>query len=295
MTSMTHDGPEIADGVDTHGLTHHAAVIDPVGRAAHALASAGAEIVTGDLDDRASLDAAVKGAYGVFSVQQGGLGVQPVGFEDEVRRGRSVTDAALAGGVEHLVYTSVAGAERSAGVRAFESKWEIEERIRAIGIPATILRPASFMENVADPAFGLQTGQLATAFAPDVAEQLIAVEDIGTFVALAFGDPTQYLGKARRDRRRCPHTLPDGRGPHPGNGPSHPLRPHTGRGCPCGERGLCRVLRSGRPGEDRAEEHLRIRLRRRSDASRPRAGPDWECGDRCTSWRGGCAQPGRLP
>lgn len=32
MTSMTHDGPRITGGVDTHGLTHHAAVIDPVGR-----------------------------------------------------------------------------------------------------------------------------------------------------------------------------------------------------------------------------------------------------------------------
>ncbi|WP_243790039.1 IS110 family transposase [Saccharopolyspora gloriosae] len=32
MTSMTHDGPKITGGVDTHGLTHHAAVIDSVGR-----------------------------------------------------------------------------------------------------------------------------------------------------------------------------------------------------------------------------------------------------------------------
>ncbi|WP_331769141.1 IS110 family transposase (plasmid) [Embleya sp. NBC_00888] len=32
MTSMTHDGAEITGGVDTHGLTHHAAVIDPLGR-----------------------------------------------------------------------------------------------------------------------------------------------------------------------------------------------------------------------------------------------------------------------
>lgn len=32
MTSMTHDGPEITGGVDTHGLTHHAAVIDSIGR-----------------------------------------------------------------------------------------------------------------------------------------------------------------------------------------------------------------------------------------------------------------------
>ncbi|MFB7950528.1 IS110 family transposase [Kitasatospora phosalacinea] len=32
MTSMTHDGPQVTGGVDTHGLTHHAAVIDPLGR-----------------------------------------------------------------------------------------------------------------------------------------------------------------------------------------------------------------------------------------------------------------------
>jgi transposase len=32
MTSMTHDGPQITGGVDTHGLAHHAAVIDSVGR-----------------------------------------------------------------------------------------------------------------------------------------------------------------------------------------------------------------------------------------------------------------------
>lgn len=32
MTSMTHDGPEITGGVDTHGLTHQAAVIDSIGR-----------------------------------------------------------------------------------------------------------------------------------------------------------------------------------------------------------------------------------------------------------------------
>ncbi|MFE1321934.1 IS110 family transposase [Kitasatospora phosalacinea] len=32
MTSMTHDAREITGGVDTHGLTHHAAVVDPLGR-----------------------------------------------------------------------------------------------------------------------------------------------------------------------------------------------------------------------------------------------------------------------
>ena len=37
--------------------------------AAQALKQAGAELVTGDFDDRASLDVALEGVYGVFSVQ----------------------------------------------------------------------------------------------------------------------------------------------------------------------------------------------------------------------------------
>ncbi|MFE1318706.1 IS110 family transposase [Kitasatospora phosalacinea] len=32
MTSMTHEAPQVTSGVDTHGLTHHAAVIDRLGR-----------------------------------------------------------------------------------------------------------------------------------------------------------------------------------------------------------------------------------------------------------------------
>jgi len=63
-------------------------------------------------------------------------------------------------------------------------------------MPATILRPVSFMDNYADPAFGIQTGALVTPLAPDVPEQMIALADIGAFVALAFADPARYLGAA---------------------------------------------------------------------------------------------------
>jgi hypothetical protein len=52
------------------------------------------------------------------------------------------------------------------------------------------------MDNYADPAFGIQTGALVTPLAPDVPEQMIALADIGAFVALAFADPARYLGAA---------------------------------------------------------------------------------------------------
>lgn len=181
----------LADGWRVRALTR-----DPASAAARRLAVLGAQVVVGDLDDRESLDAAAEGVHGVFSVQQGALGMPPVPFDDEVRRGRNVADAAAAARARHLVYASVAGVERGGGGRAFASKRAIEEHIAGIGVPATILRPVSFMENYADPAFGVQTGVLATPFAPDVPEQLIALEDVGTFVALAFADPTGYLGRS---------------------------------------------------------------------------------------------------
>ena len=65
---------------------------DPQGAAAQALAFAGAEVVAGNMDDRASLDQAFAGAYGVFSVQN--FWLPDVGAAGEVRQGKIVADAA---------------------------------------------------------------------------------------------------------------------------------------------------------------------------------------------------------
>ena len=180
----------LADGWRVRALTR-----DPASAAARGLVGAGAEVVVGDLDDRGSLDAAAAGVHGVFSVQRGALGVPPLAFEDEVRQGRAVVDAAVAARVHHLVQSSVARVEEGGGGRAFASKRAIEEHIARVGAAATILRPVSFMENYSDPAFGVQTGVLATPFALDIPEQLVAVDDIGAVAALAFADPASYQGQ----------------------------------------------------------------------------------------------------
>jgi len=64
---------------------------DPQGAAAQALAAAGAEIVSGNMDDRAWLDKAFAGAYGVFSVQN--FWLPEVGAAGEVHQGKIVADA----------------------------------------------------------------------------------------------------------------------------------------------------------------------------------------------------------
>ena len=175
------------------GWRVRALVRDPSKEAAQALSARGAELVRGDLDDRSSLDRALAGVYGVFSVQtfQG-----PEGAVGEARQGKTLADAAKAAGVQHFVYSSVGGAERKSGLPHFESKWQIEQHIRALGLPATILRPVFFMENLRSPWMGPRDGVLAVALHPTTSLQMIAAGDIGAFAALAFARPAEFMGKA---------------------------------------------------------------------------------------------------
>jgi uncharacterized protein YbjT (DUF2867 family) len=179
----------LADGWKVRALTR-----DPNKPAAQELKSLGAEILPGDMDDRAELDAAFQGVYGVFSVQN--FWLPNVGFEGEVRQGKAVADAAKAAGVQHLVYSSVGAAHRGLGQKHFESKWIIEQYIHGLDIPYTILRPVAFMENYNWSRAQILNGAfIGMGFRPEKASQLIAVEDIGVFAALAFANRNQYLGR----------------------------------------------------------------------------------------------------
>lgn len=179
----------LADGWKVRALTR-----DENKSAAQELRALGAEIVPGDLDNRAELDAAFRGVYGVFSVQN--FWLPNVGFEGEIRQGKNVADAAKAAGVQHLVYSSVGAAQRGMGQKHFESKWIIEQHIHSLGIPHTILRPVAFFENFNWERTSILNGTFnAIGLRPEKERQLVAVEDIAVFVALAFSNPDEYAGK----------------------------------------------------------------------------------------------------
>lgn len=162
--------------------------------AAKELASLGAELVPGDMDNRTELDAGVKDAYGVFSVQN--FWLSNVGFDGEVKQGKLVADAAKAAGIQHLVYSSVGSAHRGMGQKHFESKWIIEQYIHSLDVPYTILRPVFFMDNHNYSRAHILNGTFTgMGLRPEKGVQSIAVEDIGVFAALAFADPKVYLGK----------------------------------------------------------------------------------------------------
>jgi uncharacterized protein YbjT (DUF2867 family) len=91
----------------------------------------------------------------------------------------------------------VGGADRRSGVPHFESKWHIEEHIRRIALPASIVRPVFFMDNLIKPSLRLVLMTLMRSYLPKTKPlQLIAVDDIGKWVARAFANPDEFVGKA---------------------------------------------------------------------------------------------------
>jgi len=152
----------------------------------------GIDVAQGDLEDPTSLERAARGVYGIYSVQD----FWSVGAKREVQQGKNLAEAAKKAGVEHFVFSSVGGAERNSGIDHWESKWEIEKYIRKLGLPATILRPVTFMETyyVQEVEIGILKGKLVDAVRADKPYQTIATDDIGAFVALAFERPEEFIG-----------------------------------------------------------------------------------------------------
>src|SRR4029078_8402502 len=96
------------------------------------LANAGVMLVRASLEDTAALTKALEGATSLFAMTTQFEG----GAKAETRQGMSAADAAKAAGV-HLVFTSVASANRKTGVPHFDSKYQVEEHIAKIGVRAT--------------------------------------------------------------------------------------------------------------------------------------------------------------
>lgn len=187
-------GGAVARHLLAAGWPVRALVRDPLKDTCASLEAQGAELFQGDLNDRASVDAALEGVYGVFSVQN--FWLPDVGYEGEVRQGLLLADAAAAAGVGHFVYASVAAAERGMGQRHFETKWQIEQHLAALDMPWTIVRPVAFMDNYNWTRPQISNGVFQSwGIRPDKTLQTISVDDIGGFVALVFDNPGEFAGK----------------------------------------------------------------------------------------------------
>ncbi|WP_227272373.1 NmrA/HSCARG family protein [Roseobacter weihaiensis] len=186
-------GGAVAHHLLQNGHAVRALTRSPDKPAAQALAQKGAELVQADLEDRASLDEALKGAAGLYSVQD----FLEAGVEAEVRQGKNLTAAAAASDVEHIVYTGASTMDRNTGVPHLDSKWIIETEIRNSGKPWTVFRPAAFMDNWEWERESIEeSGAIHYPMRPEMPYAQIACDDIGRMVVLAFEQPGFWANKA---------------------------------------------------------------------------------------------------
>lgn len=162
--------------------------------AALQLQELGANLVEGNLEDRVTLEQAMQGVDAVFSMS--------TAFESnaktEIYQGKTVADTVKSAGIPHLVYSSVADGDRNTGVPHFDSKWEVEQYIRSLEIPYSIVAPAGFMENtIADWAIDeLKQGKYSPGTKPPESKMTqIAAEDIASFAVLMLENREEFLGK----------------------------------------------------------------------------------------------------
>lgn len=195
-------GGAVARRLLTRGYRVRALCRAPESPAARSLADAGVRVYPGDLEDRASLTAALEGAYGVFGVQNfwDGFPARKLGAEGELRQGKNLLDAARHAGVQHFVLSTGAGVTIAPELDVNRGKLAIEDHARAIAIPCTFVRPVFFMENFDHPAWGMRDalleGKLDLPFARDTTLQMLAAADLGHIVTMAFDRPDEFIGCA---------------------------------------------------------------------------------------------------
>lgn len=185
-----HQGGTLARALIMRGHKVRGFTRFPTSEGAQRVKQMGAEIVQGDFEDVASLKNAMEGVDAVFAMGTPYEG----GPRTEVEEVRDIFDAASAVGVQHLVYSSVASADKDTGVPFFESKRELERDLEQRGLPFTIVAPVSFMENLwGQPS--LRRGFFTYGVPEDRPLQQVALEDLAHVTAEILEQRDPYVGE----------------------------------------------------------------------------------------------------
>jgi len=137
----------------------------------------GAELIEADLTRPETLPPTLEGVTHVFtSASATKRGSTDTLETVDVEGSAALARAAAAAGVQQLVYLSVHGAHADAGWDVRRQKGRAEDAVRAAGVPATVLRPAKFMQDWIGYLLGVQLQASAAAGQPRV--QLIGDGDV---------------------------------------------------------------------------------------------------------------------
>ena len=180
-------GGAAADALLARGAAVRALVRDPSSARAQALAARGVELVAGDLRDPASIARAMDGVAAAFGVTMPG--------PDEVAQGRAIVQAAVDARLAHLVLASVASAREAPEVPHFAAKAEVEAVLAATDVPATVVAPTFFFENLAGARDEVAAGRFPLALPSGVPLQAVALRDLGAVLAEVLLGGERFVGR----------------------------------------------------------------------------------------------------
>jgi uncharacterized protein YbjT (DUF2867 family) len=192
-------------------FTVRAVTRKPNSQQARALAAAGAEVVTADLDDSESIERAMRGAAGAFCVTNFWDHCSP---EKELRQATTLAESARRAGVEHVIWSTLEDTRafippdgklmpvffQSYNVPHLDAKGEANREFTRRGVPVTLLYTSVYWDNLIHFHMGPTAepdGTLTIAFPLGEAKLPgIAVEDIGGCALALFRRGTEVIGRS---------------------------------------------------------------------------------------------------
>jgi len=178
---------------------------------ARALAKMGAEVVAADIDDEASLAAALQGAHGAYFVTFFWAHFSP---EKEKAEIRNMAGAAKAAGITHVIWSTLEDTRQwiplsdtrmptlmgEYKVPHFDAKGESNKLFTALGVPTTFLYTSFYWDNLISFGMGPKKGPdgklVFTIPMGDKRLPGMAAEDIGKCAYGIFKKGSEYVGKS---------------------------------------------------------------------------------------------------
>ncbi len=166
------------------------------------LASAGCEVVQGDISDPLSLRHAMGSVEAVYisihtlSAQQPNVSGQ--GYMDVEMNGlKNIVDACKSSGTRRLIYMSSMGTSQSSPSFWLRERWKEEQFLLDCGLDATVFRPGQIV-GVGGKGFDMMIANAKHSFALDQPGsgqqkwQNIAVDDLVYYLVGVLDDPRTY-------------------------------------------------------------------------------------------------------
>jgi uncharacterized protein YbjT (DUF2867 family) len=193
------------DGFSVRAITR-----EPDSDKAKELAELGAEVVTADIDDPASLERAFEGAYGAYLVTFFWAHFSP---ERELEQARNMAQAAKVAGIQHVIWSTLEDTRRWVPlsdermptlmgrykVPHTDAKGEADHFFAELGLPTTYLLTSFYWDNLIHFGMGPTRGPDGRlAFTLPMGERKlpgIAAEDIGKCAYGIFRLGPEYIGR----------------------------------------------------------------------------------------------------